>query len=582
MLRAWHVLPLGPPSGRAPRVVLASPLSAMRLRDEEGYEALSPREGLWHFDGSTPAPSPWELRRFVATARISGISLPDLEDWQVLRLVRQAISCSDLLVMRPADERPRPTDATADMRKLIRQIENRSRGRLAYAGRHHKLVGDVDLPHLPGRDDYEVVGRDEAARVLAAMAHLSPEGELPDLLRQASHKLSPDWRPPFRPDGLVLLRRIPVRAAVGINHEPAITPSQMKKLLTGWVELVVVWDDTGEPVTGLPLAVETAGNRQSVKTGGDGRIRITDVEGTCEASSTAEGVTIDRCVTVAGFGPAPVAPASRRRGGGDGDGDGGDAAPLAIAAIDAHRVRGGETLASIAAQAGIPWQELAKFNWGTDSPREINERLRDEVGCTKKTADGRNYILDDTDTPGIIYIPREWAASFEPGRTHTIRVRRPKGVLLVLENEEGLRLPEVDYHVVFDNGTVRTGRLGRNGMALVSAPSSGSFAVTYPDEIDMLAKSLAASVRKGFDDRRTDQVFRLFAHDRAIVVRAVAAYDRYFNDYTGGGLVEDLYQEFTEPEALAVCEALMGLHGLPTRAGVRVTAPSDMESVDDG
>jgi hypothetical protein len=119
-------------------------------------------------------------------------------------------------------------------------------------------------------------------------------------------------------------------------------------------------------------------------------------------------------------------------------------------------------------------------------------------------------------------------------------------------------------------------------MARVPVPSTGAFAVTYPDEVDILAKSLAASVRKSFDDRNTSQIFRMFAHDRPVVARAVAAYDRYFNDYTGHGLIEDLYQELTEPEALAVCEALMAMHGLPTRSGVRVAVPSEEEYTDDG
>jgi hypothetical protein len=60
----------------------------------------------------------------------------------------------------------------------------------------------------------------------------------------------------------------------------------------------------------------------------------------------------------------------------------------------------------------------------------------------------------------------------------------------------------------------------------------------------------------------------------------VPAYDRYFNDYTGQGLIEDLYQELTEPEALAVCEALMALHGLPTHSPIRVGDSSEQDGGD--
>jgi hypothetical protein len=335
-----------------------------------------------------------------------------------------------------------------------------------------------------------------------------------------------------------------------------------------WLELRVVWEDTGEPVSGVPLVVEHAGDRESRKTDADGRIRLEGVEDACEVTSPRGDAGIERCLAFVGLASgSPVLVSRRARPGGE--------PPLAIVAIDEHRGRSGETLASIAAQADLDWQTLAKFNWGTDVPAEIDARLRDEVGCTKRTLDGRNHLLDDTDNPGILYVPRPWTWRCQPRQSYCFRVRRPKGVLLVLENEEGLRLPEVAYQVTFDDGSRREGRLGRSGLARVPAPSSGGFAVTYPDEVDMLAKSLAASVRRGLCERKLEQIFRLFAHDRPVVAQAVAAYDRYWNDYGGQGLVEDLYQELIEPEALAMCEALMAMHGLPTRSTVAVADPAE-------
>lgn len=49
----------------------------------------------------------------------------------------------------------------------------------------------------------------------------------------------------------------------------------------------------------------------------------------------------------------------------------------------------GDTLQAIAERetaAGNPitWQELAKYNWGTDDPATINELLRDELGARKR------------------------------------------------------------------------------------------------------------------------------------------------------------------------------------------------------
>ncbi len=96
-----------------------------------------------------------------------------------------------------------------------------------------------------------------------------------------------------------------------------------------------------------------------------------------------------------------------------------------------HKVKTGETLESLAAQAKITWQRLAEFNWGTSSPKRINEHLADDVGCTKRTAGG-NFMFDDTDDPGIILIPKKFRRAGLPARqVHT---------MFVLEKEDDERL----------------------------------------------------------------------------------------------------------------------------------------------
>lgn len=493
------------------------------------------------------------------------------------RLVRSGEIVGGREVTSRTDDRDRKR--VREERDVAREATAIQRGYSLIPGRRAVLISGADFGQLPGRDRYRVLGHHESSIVIAsAIASAKPEvvDKVRAVFERAIALLAPDWRLPQAPQGLLLLVEIPV-AVDGRLPESALTPSQMKRLVAGWIELVVVWDETGQPVPEVSLTIESSGNRQSATTDADGRIRVEDVDGSCEVTSGVESATINQCLTVTGVDPsAPAATRDRPASSSS------KTSPLCIATIDAHKVKSGETIASIAADAGIDWQQLARFNWGTNVPREINERLRDEVGCTKKTVDGRNYVLDDIDEPGIIYVPSEWRRSFQPGRTHYIRVRRSKGILLLLENEQGLRLPEVGYSVAFDDGTERTGQLGRSGIAHVPAPSTGTFLVTYPDEVDILAKSLAACVRKGLDDHQTAQIFRLFTHDKPVVVRAVAAYDRYFNDYTGNGFVADVYQEFTDPDALAVCEDLMALHGLLTRAGVRVGVPSESEAADDG
>jgi hypothetical protein len=548
-------------------VVLVASITWLGLRAEGGYHEVDTRKALWMLEDLDQRRQ-MDIRSFVSEARLSSFPLSRMDDQAVIALLRDAVRDGRVVAVEKGGAATKTSSATIELRRLVAQLEKQTRGKLSHQGRHYKLIVDVELASFPSRDSYEVASQSEARAVLDGIAKESPASAA--LLKQASKKLSKDWRPPLQPDGLVMLRRIPVQASAPKDYEPPISPSQMKRLMAGWIELVVVWDDTGQPVPGVPLTLQTSGNRQSLKTDGSGRVRLEDVEAYCEVMSNFKGATLDQCLVVSGVGSVPVKAASKRE-------TAVASTPLFIAAIEAYKVKSGETIESISASVGMDWKQLAKFNWGTDSPKEVNERLRADVGCTKKTADGRNYVLDDADSPGIIYIPSEWSQSFQPRRTYYLRVRRPKGILITLENEEGLRLPEVGYQVEFDDGTERTGNLGRNGMALVPAPSTGTFLVSYPDEVDILAKSLAASLRKGFDDRKTDQIFRLFTHDRPVVARAVAAYNAYFNDYTGNGFTEDLYQELVEPEAIAVCEALMALHGLPTRSGVRVSDPFDGE-----
>ncbi len=91
-----------------------------------------------------------------------------------------------------------------------------------------------------------------------------------------------------------------------------------------------------------------------------------------------------------------------------------------------YKVKDGDTLDSIAKANGTTWQQLGKFNWGTDSPDEINKYLRARVGCTKKTQDGKNYQFSSNDNPGIIYIPEKAPEKqLATNSTHVITVKKP-------------------------------------------------------------------------------------------------------------------------------------------------------------
>ncbi len=104
-----------------------------------------------------------------------------------------------------------------------------------------------------------------------------------------------------------------------------------------------------------------------------------------------------------------------------------------IALIEEHKVKSGETIKSLAEANGLTWQRLAKFNWGTPNPDEINKHLREDVGCTKKTPDGYNYVFTSEDDPGIVHIPKKWIrTNLALDDTYTIRVRRLERLSLLI------------------------------------------------------------------------------------------------------------------------------------------------------
>jgi hypothetical protein len=121
-----------------------------------------------------------------------------------------------------------------------------------------------------------------------------------------------------------------------------------------------------------------------------------------------------------------------------------------------HKVKAGDTLDSIAKKAGIPWQDLAWFNFGTAVPAEVNRALHEIVGCTKKTQDGKNFVFSDADVPGIIYVPKSpQAFTLDTGAYHKIRVKLPEifsRVEVQTVDEFGHRVPNVALILRSDSG----------------------------------------------------------------------------------------------------------------------------------
>lgn len=336
---------------------------------------------------------------------------------------------------------------------------------------------------------------------------------------------------------------------------------------TAWIKLQVVHHITGEPFVGVRLAMRIpSGLEMQLVTDRSGMVTIDDIDsGSCEAWCELADARLDRTIAYEGLGKPPPReidpsqPRIRTEWG----------APAEwLAQVEEHKVRSGETLKSIAEANGLTWQQLAAFNWDTSEPDEVNKHLRDDVGCTHKTPDGFNYQLNDDDEPGLIYVPKQWRLSgLATDETHVLRAKLPAGVRLVLENQDGLRIPEAEYEATFSDGSKKQGRLGRAGMSLLKDPPPGPVEIVYTDLDDVQAKSLATCARRAMDERDLGEIFRVLKHSREMLRGVVAAYERYFNDYTGNGLLADIEQEVTDPDDRAAIEALLRIAALHSEPG---------------
>jgi hypothetical protein len=216
-----------------------------------------------------------KVRMFLAHARLPVGDLRRFGDTALLPCLRRLVDKGDLVIVRIIDGQAM-TDATVEQRRLVLAIEAQSRNKLSHQGRILRLVPGAKLALVEDRDDYQVVSQGEARKILAGLAQTmaGTNPALGKLLDEAATKITPDWRPPFLPDGLVLLCRVPRVAPSGVDA-PALTPSQIKQQTakTEWIE-IEVHDELGKPYTGaykiqLPDGTFAEGNFDETGLWGD-------------------------------------------------------------------------------------------------------------------------------------------------------------------------------------------------------------------------------------------------------------------------------------------------------------------------
>jgi hypothetical protein len=259
----------------------------------------------------------------------------------------------------------------------------------------------------------------EGLGTLTAICH-ALEGSFPEGESPGAGWLKGTLRRALR-DGRVTAVRVGFGApASSVSpEEPATLRASARFEETTWVELVVVDDTTNKPISGVRLSVKLPdGSRRVQGTDDEGVVRIDPVErGLCDAACPSSHRWLGTTLGFVAVGGVSL-PGDAREQGTARDG-------LGIMNVIAHKVRTGETLDGLARANDLTWQDLARFNFDTDDPKEISGFLRARVGCTRRTKDRNNYLFSDSDDPGIVFIPRPWEErGLSTGRTHVIRVRR--------------------------------------------------------------------------------------------------------------------------------------------------------------
>ncbi len=279
-------LMFGPSLGISPfwqiesKVILVGRLDASRLCRDGEYEALGPFQALWDFGRLWPK-NRWAIRRFVADAGLSRFPLSSLDEYAVNHLIKDGIGLGDLVAIKkvdPAVLAARPVDPAVAKRHLIREIEAKTGGKLTEAGRHYRLIRDIDFEKFPERNYYHVVRQDEAKQILDALAKQpGTSTELAELLVKARDQITRDWHALTEPDGLILLRRAPVERAPEKDTGPAITPSQMRKLKLGWIAIECV-EESEQPWKGKVDMFFSDGASRGTAADPEGIVHVENIE----------------------------------------------------------------------------------------------------------------------------------------------------------------------------------------------------------------------------------------------------------------------------------------------------------------
>jgi hypothetical protein len=217
-----------------------------------------------------------------------------------------------------------------------------------------------------------------------------------------------------------------------IKKEAPKAPEPQKAPANDWIKVKVVDDKTGEVVPRVVLTLKTPKNTtEEHETRLSGIVESLGLpSGNCELLCDINNLTFENTLLFVGVGERPIgtsdslkippAPSGTK---------------YCIAKVTERKGRRGDTLKSIAAGAGMTFEALAKFNFGTDDPVDVNKHLHWTVGCHKTASDGESYFFNGDEVPGIIYIPEKTITTdLATNQLHTVRARPILGEFCIRMN----------------------------------------------------------------------------------------------------------------------------------------------------
>ncbi len=221
-----------------------------------------------------------------------------------------------------------------------------------------------------------------------------------------------------------------------------------------------------------------------------------------------------------------------------------------------YKPQDGDTLEDIAARerAGgreLTLQQLARFNWGTDDPDQINELMRDELGCRKRD-DAGNFVIADDDRPrNPLLIPEPFARQGLPvDREHTLRVRRKACPPQFLEC---CSIPGITFE--FDKSFIRpsvVGALKELEEAVGRHPDARVMIFGHTDKVG------SDAYNKSLSERRAKSVFAFITND-VEAWEQLCSQEGWGTNETDQMLADQGFDRGTRPDAVREYQTSRGL-----------------------